>query len=246
MVAPYDSYDYQRYWEGRDYESICEKVALEKFFREFETRDSLVDIGGGFGRLIPFYRSFFKRCTVLDQSRKLLEIGEKKFSDVSFVQGSLPNLPFKDESFETAVMVRVIHHLWNPAPSISEINRILVKKGYLIIEVANKIHLLSRVRAYFSGNFSYVNSLDPIDKRSPESIKENKIAFVNHHPQKILSDLEKNGFSVLDVLSVSNLRSPFIKRIVPLSILIFLEKQLQKLLGKSLLGPSVFILAQKM
>lgn len=245
MPVPYDSFDYQEYWEDRNFEDVCERVALGYFFKKIEQKNSLLDIGGGYGRLTSLYIPLFKNCTILDPSKKLLEIGKKNFRDLFFVQGSLPKLPFKDNSFNVALMIRVSHHLLDLQPSFKEINRILTDSGFLILEVANKIHFLAIVKSFFSGNFSYFKKLAPVEKRSSSSIKEGKITFVNHHPRKILDDLKKTGFSVVETLSVSNLRSSFIKKFLPKIFLVFLEKKLQKPLGKIFFGPSIFFLVKK-
>lgn len=248
MSVPYDSYDYQKYWEKREYENVCERVALKYLFKKIDRKDSLVDIGGGFGRLTSIYAPLFSQSTIIDPSSNLLQIAKRnlrKYPNVSFVEGSLPKLPFEDETFDVALMIRVIHHVTDSESAIKEAGRIIKRKGYLILETANKIHFMARLKAIFSGNVSYLNDLEPQEKRSPESIREKKIIFVNHHPKKIINDLNKNGFLVKEILSVSNLRSPLIKKVLPLRLSIFLEKKLQIPLAKSFFGPSIFILSQK-
>jgi hypothetical protein len=46
-------------------------------------------------------------------------------------------------------------------------------------------------------------------------------------------------------LSVSNLRSPGLKKVVPRAVMVGLEKILQKPLASSHFGPSVFFLVRK-
>jgi len=247
-MAFYDSYNYLSYWQGRGYEDNCERIALEKFFRKITIKKSIIDIGGGFGRLVSVYSPIFEKCIVLDPAEKNLSVGKEKtknLSNVSFVQGSLPRLSFKNLSFSTALLIRVSHHLPDLVPSFREINRILEKNGFLILEIANKIHFLARARAISHGNFSFVKDLSPLERRSEINIKEDSIAFINHHPQKVMEDLKDTGFLVREILSVSNFRSPIIKKIIPEKILLSLEKAWQKPLAKSYFGPSIFILAQK-
>lgn len=247
-MAFYDSYDYLSYWQGRDYEDNCERIALEKFFKKITVKKSIIDIGGGFGRLVSVYSPLFEKCLVLDPAEKNLIVGKEKtknFVNVSFVQGLLPNLSINDSSFSVALLIRVSHHLPDLLPSFREINRILEKDGFFILEVANKIHFLARARAISHGNFSFAKDLSPLERRSEVNIKEGSIAFANHHPKKIIADLKETGFLVKDILSVSNFRSPIIKKIIPEKILLPLEKVLHKPLSKSFFGPSIFILAQK-
>jgi len=248
MPAPYDLYDYFSYWENRSYEDKSERMALEHFLKRIIQKKSLVDIGGGFGRLGGLYGNQFGKCVVVDPSEKNLETGKRiysKYLNIEFVQGLLPSLPFEKEQFEAALMVRVAHHVKDLTPSFVEIFRILTKDGCFILEFANKNHFLAVLKAFFMFNFKYLSDLSPVEKRSQESIKENKITFVNHHPKKIISALEKSGFEIIDMLSVSNFRNQTLKKIIPLALLLKFEKISQKPLSKIFFGPSIFILAKK-
>ncbi len=248
MKAPYDSYDYVGYWQGREYEDACERIALGEFLKTIGPGRSVIDIGGGFGRLTPLYIPFFQKVTVLDPSAKNLEIGRhelKAYPQVSLVQGGLPKLPFKDKSFDAVFLIRVSHHLPDLLPTLNEIARLLDGGGFLVLEVANKVHFLARLRAFFSGDFSFAGSEEPLERRSAKAISEEAIAFSNHHPGRVLTELEQSGFKVKKILSVSNFRHPWLKKILPLKLALFLEKNLQTALGPFYFGPSLFILAQK-
>lgn len=248
MASPYDLYNYVDYWKGRSFEDNCERLALEKLFKKIDKKDSIVDIGGGFGRLSTFYTKQFKKCYLIDPSEKNLKVAKEKhgnFKNYSFIQGSLPKLPLRDESVEVAIMIRVIHHLEDPKDSLKDVKRILEKDGYFILEVANKIHFLARLRAYLRGDFSFINNMTPLERRSEQSIKEDKITFINHHPMKIIKDLEELDFKIIEILSVSNFRSGILKKIIPQSLLLSLENLVQKPFANSFFGPSIFILVQK-
>lgn len=248
MAAFYDSYDYLSYWQGRDYEDNCERIALEQLFKKINLRDSLIDIGGGFGRLASVYAPLFQKCLVLDPAEKSLRIGRertKNFPNVSFIKDSLPKVSFEDSFFSVALMIRVSHHLPDLSQSLKEICRLLKKDGYLVLEVANKIHFLARIRAILKLDFSFTQNLEPIERRSQENIQQKTIAFLNHHPKKIISELKNSGFTVKEILSVSNFRNPILKKIIPQKLLVSWEKVLQNPLGRFFFGPSIFILAQK-
>ncbi len=248
MPAPYDSYNYLSYWEDRSFEDDCERIAVDRFLERIGRRKSIIDIGGGFGRLLSLYASLFEKCVVADPSEKLLAIGRKlnqAVKNVSFKKGSLPRLPFPKESFDTVLLIRVSHHLPQLLASFQEINRLLRPKGFLVLEVANKIHFLARVRAFLTGDFAFAKNLEPVERRSPESIKKRTITFSNHHPEKVMNDLNLAGFEIKEVFSVSNFRNPLLKRVFPHHWLLLLEKIAQKPLGQFFFGPSIFILCQK-
>lgn len=241
--ADYDdpNFDYKRYWQKRQYEHLAEKIVLKKFFKLIPQKESLVDIGGGFGRLVPFYASTFKQCTLVDLSKRLLEIAKKltkKHHHLKIIKGSVSKLPLKNESSDVVLMVRAIHHLLSPDAAFKEINRILKPNGYFILEFANKLHFKACLKAVLRLNFSYLTDLAPAEKSE-------EIVFSNFHPQKINKFLSKNGFQIIKMASVSNFRSPFLKKILPLKTLLFLENTAQEVLPSRTSGPSVFVLARK-
>lgn len=249
MTSYYDSFDYPSYWKKRVYEDRAEKIALKKLLKKINSHGKIIDLGGGFGRLAETYSPFFQECLIVEPSGDLIRTGKEKnreLKNVTFLQDSLPKLSsIKDRTFDLALMVRVIHHIKEPEIALKEVERILKDNGFLIIEVANKIHFLAKLRAVFVGNFDFSKDEDPIDRRSLKSVKENKIPFFNHHPKKILKILNKLNFETVEILSVSNFRRPVFKKIIPLPVLLLVENLLQKPLAKIFFGPSIFILAQK-
>lgn len=244
--APYDSCHYADFWTGREYEDQSERIALKKFFNQIPERESILDIGGGYGRLATLYSPLFKKCLILDPSEMLLKQGLSNLSHLSNIEfkiGKSDNLPMGH--FDVVLMVRVAHHVPDLQPTFRQAYTSLQPYGYYILEFANKIHFLSIFKILYSRNLSYLNNLESIDVRSEKAKKERKILFFNHHPKKVEDLLEKSGFKVIDKLSVSNFRHPIIKKIVPQRILLFLEKMLQKPLSSFNFGPSIFFLCQK-
>ena len=59
------------------------------------------------------------------------------------------------------------------------------------------------------------------------------------------SSFKDNNLKVEKILSVSNLRSPGLKKIVPTSVMLKTEQIMQPMLAKSFFGPSVFFLVKK-
>jgi len=245
MAVPYDSYDYPRYWVGRKYEDLAERMALKKLFSAIPKKRTLIDIGGGFGRLTDFYAKDFKKCLLVDPSEKLLKLAKtklKKFKNVKYEKGRAQQLPVGDSQFDAALIIRVSHHLPKLEKALQEANRVLKPDGFLILEFANKIHFKSVIRAIFKGKLSYLLF------HHPENISTQKgVLFLNYHPSHIKSLLLANGFQIVKILSVSNFRHPIFKRLIPLRILLFLESLFSVLSPRFslFLGPSIFILAQK-
>lgn len=248
MPAPYDLFDYPSYWVNRQYEDNSERIAIKKFFKKVGRIKSLVDIGAGFGRLTPTYLPFVEEIVLCDPSIKLLRIARKNFSEnkkITFKKASLPKLEFPDISFDAVLCVRVFHHVHDVKGAILEVFRILKPGGFFILEFANKIHFLSLLKEFLKGNFSFLSDIGPVEKRSRESILKKKIVFLNHHPKKIIEDLKKSGLEIQMILSVSNFRDPIVKKLIPLKLLLFVEKYIQRPLSFLFFGPSVFVLVRK-
>jgi hypothetical protein len=86
---------------------------------------------------------------------------------------------------------------------------------------------------------------DPVDIRSAANKREEEIPFVNHNPHTVIKQLAHAGLKVERILSVSNLRSPGLKKILPKSVMLAIEGILQPTLANSFFGPSVFFLVRK-
>lgn len=243
-IADYDKsgYDYTKYWEGRQYELKVEKLTLTKLLPP--RGDSILDIGGGYGRLMDVYCSRFLQCTILDYSTTLLNIAIKRANqqgvkNLQIIQGDAYHLPFSDNNFDCAMMIRVLHHLEKPQLAIAEISRVLKHNGIFILEMANKINLKALIREMLKGNLLFRQNEAPL-KISTTTIQSQEGIFYNFHPKYIEKLLKENEFEVQQQLSVSNLRSPTLKEIIPSSILLKIDQLIEPLFTRFYLGPSIW------
>lgn len=237
-------YNYQDYWAGREYEHAAEEMAIKRLLRgrHFE---NAVDVGGGYGRLSKFLIKFADKVTLAEPSQQQLDIAKIYLKDTAAVERKLlqaANLKMSNGSVDLVLVVRVLHHLPNPAPEFGEIARVLKPGGTFILEFANDAHFLNRVRYGVHGKRV---PKTPVDIRSEANKKSGEVAFVNHHPKTIIKMLQDAGFEVDAVLSGSNLRSPTLKRIFGKNILLGLEKVLQPMLAPLYFGPSVWLRLKK-
>lgn len=239
-----DDYNYLHYWDGRDYENESERLAIAKLLRNKHFK-SAVDIGGGYGRLCIFLKKYAKNVTLAEPSQQQLDIAKdylKGHKDISCVRTQADSLSFKDKSFDLITMIRVMHHLPDPSTEFSELYRVLADDGYIVLEVANYAHGRNRIKHFLKGKKL---PIEPVDIRSSKNRNKDTIAFVNHNPKTVIKQLAHAGLKVDKVLSVSNLRSPGLKKIVPMSVMLAIEKPLQSLLAHSYFGPSTFFLVRK-
>lgn len=238
-------FNYRQFWASRQYEDQSEKIALKKFlsFIKNKKEKSLIDIGAGFGRLAPVYAPLFKECLLVEPSEKLLAEAKKinqTYSNLEFKESYVEKLPVGDESFDVVLMIRVAHHLENLEQMVQEVKRILKPHGYFIMEYANKRHLKNFLLAVIKFDVAFFSHL-------PENLKTKRAGtpFFNYHPNQINSLLWGYDFQIIKRLSVSNFRSPFLKKILPLVFLLSLEKIIAPVCSYFRSGPSIFILSRK-
>lgn len=238
------THNYLKYWDGRDYENESERIALKRLLKGKHFRHA-ADIGGGYGRLCIFLKDYADQVTLAEPSQQQLDIGKdflKNQKDIDMVLTQADDLKFKDHSLDLITMIRVMHHLPDPSAEFAEIKRVLTSDGYFVLEIANYSHGINRAKHLLKGKKL---PTEPVDIRSEENKKDGEIAFVNHNPKTVIKQLAHAGLKVEKVLSVSNLRSPGLKKVLPRSVMLSLEKVMQPTLAKSFFGPSTFLLVRK-
>lgn len=238
------AHDYVSYWDGRDYEHAAEELALRRLLRGRHF-DHAVDVGGGYGRLCLLLGDFAQRVTLAEPSRRQLAVAEHFLAahpDIARVRSQADDLVFADGSLDLVTMIRVSHHLPNPVAEFAEISRVLVPGGTAIVEVANLAHARNRLR-YLIRREPLPTT--PVDIRSPENRHDDEIPFVNHNPHVVIEQLAAAGLRTERVLSVSNLRSSTLKKVLPHGFRVALERFLQSALSSLYFGPSIFLLLRK-
>lgn len=250
MPVPYDTYDYPSYWEDREYEHKAEYFAIKTLLNKIPYIKTIIEIGAGYGRLFSSFSYRAKKVILSDPSASSLSLARKKIRNnkkAVFIQSSLENLPnrLRGGTSDLVVMVRVLHHIKDTQEAFKIIAKLLKDGGYFILEFANKSHLKATLKEIFKGNITFPIDIFPIDKRSKKTKKAKTLPFINYHPEEIAEQLKNAGFEIVEKLSVSNIRSTFLKKIISTASLIDIEKSLQKPLSHLNFGPSIFILARK-
>lgn len=237
-------HNYLKYWQGRDYEHRAEEIAIRRLLRGRHFRRA-VDVGGGYGRLCLLLKEYADKVTLAEPSQQQLDIAAgflKGHTEITRRLAQADDLPFKDGSVNLLTMVRVMHHLPDPAPEFQEIRRVMADDGYAIIEVANYAHFRNRLRHFGRGERLPIK---PVDIRSAANKNKDEIPFVNHNPNTVVRQLQHAGLKVETKLSVSNLRSVKLKKVVPHGVMVHAERLLQRPLAPIYFGPSVFFLVRK-
>jgi ubiquinone/menaquinone biosynthesis C-methylase UbiE len=238
ILADYTGFDYKNsFWSTeREYEDRCDRLALQKLLPS--SGEKFADICGGYGRLASEYLPRFKQCVLFDYAQNLLDQANKEIGPkLKTVQGSAYELPFTNNEFDCCIFVRASHHFDKFEKIISELARVTKAKGSLVIEIANKRHILQIIRFFLGRSKFNPFSLEPVSR--------NEKGFYNYHPAYVEGLLKQNNFKVKRVLAVSNFRHPLLKKIFGPQLLLSFENFWQNLGGLFKLSPSIYYLAVK-
>lgn len=232
------------FWQGREYEDLAERIALQKLLPPRGAR--LCEIGAGFGRLAEYYTGY-ERVILLDYARTMLQEARDRIlnnsrltphaSSFTFVAADLYNLPLADSAIDTAITVRVLHHVADIPRAFAEIARVVRPGGAYVLEHANKRHLKAIMWYWLNRNAANPFSLEPY-----EFVKLN----FDFHPRYIADNLRAVNFAPQKKLAVSSLRVAALKRIIPAKMLAALDGSLQSLISNLSISPSIFIRTQSL
>jgi 2-polyprenyl-3-methyl-5-hydroxy-6-metoxy-1,4-benzoquinol methylase len=121
----------QRYLIDRFYIAIMDMIAKAN-------GNSLFDAGCGEG--LSIQRIFRKeqefRIFGMDLSFPAVQLAKKIHNQSMYVQGSVLDIPFKDESFPIVVCLEVLEHLENPEQGLRELLR--VSGSFILLSVPNE------------------------------------------------------------------------------------------------------------
>lgn len=234
-VCSYEGSDYQTsFWDqgGRDYEDAVEAVALKRLVPR--SGKLMLELGAGAGRNTLRYKAF-ERVVLVDYSRTQLEQAQTRLgrSDkFTYVAADIYHLPFVDQLFDGATMIRTLHHMKDAPLALNQVKRVMHPGGKFILEYANKQNLKAILRYWLKKQ-----TWSPFDLEPVEFVELN----FDFHPRAIRQWLKEIGFKVEWQLTVSHLRSIFFKKLLPLAVLVHLDSEFQLTGGLWQLSPSVFV-----
>ncbi|HEX8990742.1 MAG TPA: class I SAM-dependent methyltransferase [Anaerolineales bacterium] len=236
-VCDYEGSDYQAtFWDRgeRDYEDRVEAVALQHLLPP--RGGLLLELGAGAGRNTPRY-SGFERVVLVDYSRTQLLQAQRRLGSSDryvYVAADIYRLPFVDGLFDAATMIRTLHHMADAPRALAQARSALAPGATFILEFANKRNLKAIVRHWLGRQ-----TWDPFD---PEPVEFAPLNF-DFHPRTVRTWLEALRFRIDRVLTVSHFRSGLLKRLIPLSWLVFFDSRLQWTGALWQFTPSVFLKA---
>lgn len=246
-VSNYDyfDYDYAQYWKNRRYEDSAERLILNKIF-EKKKGNWFIDIGGSYGRLTPTYYNSYSHPVILDYSLKTLQknysIIKKQFPNIELIAANAYHMPFKEDTFDGGLMVRVLHHILEPGVYYKELRRIMHNGSTYVQEFANKRNFKASLRALSHLNFKYFSKApyqQPTAKNFEGTKKGEEAIFLSYDPKLVAELLESQRFKIINKYGCSYLRSASLKKFLSDENMVKAEKVLQKLLKATDIPPSI-------
>lgn len=237
-ICDYEGTSYRaRFWQGqgRDYEDLAERIALRKLLPPRGRR--LVEIGAGFGRLADLYAGY-EQVVLLDYAKSGLREAQARLGAAGrfiYVAADLYHLPLCPGACDTAVTVRVLHHVADVPAALQQIATVLRPGGVYLLEYANKRNLKAIAR-YLLRRQTW----------SPFALAPYEFAPLNFdfHPAWMATEVQRAGLMIRSGLAVSHFRADLFKRAAPARTLAALDGAIQRVGAAWKLTPSVFLRTQ--
>ena len=199
-------------WESKINRQETEKrlkVVFGKLLEGINLRGKkFLEIGCGLGYFSERAVGLGAEVTGLDIGEKLIEKVKQRVPKGKFFVASASNLPFRNESFDVVLCTEVIEHVDKQKAALSEMLRVLKRRGVLAITTPNRIFkplfiFLSSVglRPYNSNEkwlFPW-EMRSRLVKQGTKIIKEEYFNFI--YPIRLLDFFEK--FRLLHLLMIN-------------------------------------------
>jgi ubiquinone/menaquinone biosynthesis C-methylase UbiE len=233
-ICNYEGSDYQTsFWVlgGRQYEDRVEDIALRRLLPKHG--NLLLELGAGAGRNTQRYVGY-KQVVLLDYSITQLTQAMQRLGRTQryiYVAADIYKLPFVDGLFDSATMIRTLHHMADPQAALNQVRRTLQPGATFILEYANKQNLKAILRYLFKRQTWSPFSL--------QSVEFEKLNF-DFHPKMVRNLLMETGFKLEHQLAVSYFRLGVLKKHLPINLLTKMDAMLQPTGNWFQLSPSVF------
>ncbi len=190
------------------------KVACKKAYENLEKKESvdIADVACGTGDMIGYWQRAAKERNIeissivgVDPSSGMLEVAEKKFGGVKFLQGEGKALPIEDISQDIVSISYGIRNVIERKKALEEFHRVLRSGGILVIlefTKSQKSGVLSKIVSFYTKNIlpiigGIVSKNYKAYKYLPDSIEE----FLTTDMLK--EELDDVGFDPLYIKSYS-------------------------------------------
>jgi ubiquinone/menaquinone biosynthesis C-methylase UbiE len=124
-------FDYIAPWYEHLHRGSKRTADTLKKIADVSPTDTLVDIGGGTGRIAKYFVGDVREIIVIDPSTEMLKQCRAR-TGLTCLLGSADGIPLPDASADSILMVDAFHHFSNQPGAITEAIRILRPGGSII------------------------------------------------------------------------------------------------------------------
>ena len=182
----YEGTEYKEFWNGLQKSKLDElEHAIVRDLLPVSGR-RIIDVGCGFGRLSDCYLDRFQQVIMVDGSMSLLhQAYERTAGKAICIASDATNLPFRNASFDSVLMIRVFHHISDSRACLSELHRILCNDGTFIFSYLNKRNPL-RILSWLARR----------ETSNPFTIEPAGVGtrLISHHPKDVHRMLAESDF----------------------------------------------------
>lgn len=139
----------QAYKTGTDlWTTIYKNIpkVVKQFAETMKTKDIVLDIGAGRGRLARTLAEYGFRVIGLDIVKQIVDKNNEEVKleglgrEIKFMEGSVLDIPFTDEGFAGAVDIGTMQHILKEdfGKYVKEVYRVIRKDGYFLLVALSK------------------------------------------------------------------------------------------------------------
>jgi len=202
--------------------SYTKKIKGEMMLENLKEKDVL-DVGVGCGWFSRFAKDRGYHVMGVDIADKVIKenrwFGKATGEKIKIKKASVYNLPFDRSAFDSVVLSEVLEHLAEPEKGLTEINRVLRKRGRLLVILPGYSYRFVYDKIFnFLSNSKYLG----YDRKMSSLFAEHGLLHSRqeqdlHRFEYTIGSVEKmlknSGFEVKDVANVEFL-SPFVNTVL--------------------------------
>ena len=111
-----------------------DEISWQKLICDFNPDSTLLDVGGGTGRIADAMEKCFNRIIIYDASLPMLKEIKNRNRKIDRVCGKVENLALQKNYFDAIIMVDTLHHVEDHQKAILSILSALKPGGIFVLE----------------------------------------------------------------------------------------------------------------
>ncbi len=177
-----------------------DKIRIEKSVNLVEPRGKILDIGCKDGEISKLTKDKNNYVYGVDRKVKALQIAQKRGIKTKVCDLD-KKIPFPKKTFDGAICLEVIEHIYNTDLLLSEINKVLKNNAYFVLSTPNICALRNRLKILFGKQPCYFG-FSPYYSRGGLHIRV-------FNKNSLIKLLEIHGFKIEKIIGNLICFSPF-------------------------------------